>query len=121
MRISDWSSDVCSSDLPRQVKEGARGNGKANKNEKKDVLEHGALTMPLRIGVQGQPHLFGTISQPHDNGDDDSCPQSREQPDGRLTRYTSGDRARSGQKCNDGTRTLPGLRLLFFHAPYLSC
>src|SRR3546814_5600015 len=87
MRISDWSSDVCSSDLlrfaagklchrqasripPRQVKEGARGNGKANKNEKKDVLEHGALTMPLRIGVQGQPHLFGTISQPHDRSEE---------------------------------------------------
>src|SRR3546814_3580111 len=48
---------------PRQVKEGARGNGKANKNEKKDVLEHGALTMPLRIGVQGKPHLFGTIDR----------------------------------------------------------
>src|SRR3546814_5174039 len=33
----------------------------------------------------------------------------------------SGDCARYGQKCNEGTRTLPGLRLFFCHAPSLPC
>src|SRR3546814_16155477 len=40
----------------------------------------------LVSGVQGQPHLFGTISQPPDTGAHDSSPPSPDPPPDPLTR-----------------------------------
>src|SRR3546814_2549560 len=41
MRISDWSSDVCSSDLLRDVPESQRGVWRAACNERRPATEHG--------------------------------------------------------------------------------
>src|SRR3546814_1810509 len=64
MRISDWSSDVCSSDLQRQQQEGQEG----------EALVHGRISScggneregGLRLGARGALHrdqLFGDLQR----------------------------------------------------------
>src|SRR3546814_15959767 len=52
MRISDWSSDVCSSDLADQLEE-ARPVGAPEADE--DVIA-AELPVPLRVPQQGEEH-----------------------------------------------------------------
>src|SRR3546814_15241751 len=57
MRISDWSSDVCSSDLPARGRQGAApASHQAADPAAQEAREHPAVTVrPLLTVVRGEP------------------------------------------------------------------
>src|SRR3546814_13687812 len=61
MRISDWSSDVCSSDLPDAMRHGAGGEypQSAQGREKR---QEGAADLGERIHARGLPDVTQTVS-----------------------------------------------------------
>src|SRR3546814_2694156 len=73
MRISDWSSDVCSSDLFRRLQRGAlqidgrnlgirrsrrRRNGRRRSGQGRDLLRLGSS-----LGLGSEPRLFGSLGR----------------------------------------------------------
>src|SRR3546814_7531568 len=55
MRISDWSSDVCSSDLPELVQEKIRQQSAERKGEVFPVAAYGDANVVTSLSANGQP------------------------------------------------------------------
>ena len=56
MRISDWSSDVCSSDLSQPVRCGVDGCGQSDHNGPKDPGSHAVRIAQEATGVEENRH-----------------------------------------------------------------
>src|SRR3546814_16195471 len=67
MRISDWSSDVCSSDLDLAAVGGAPGavggQPRAVDQQRPQILDEAGLQLVVQLGVVGEDDLAGRLHQ----------------------------------------------------------
>src|SRR3546814_7883311 len=82
MRISDWSSDVCSSDLLQSVPENSRGSSRQLAEPAGQTgyeCRHAALIFLVGLAELGQRLPFLLSGQPHVHPDQDREHREREQ------------------------------------------
>src|SRR3546814_4707156 len=102
MRISDWSSDVCSSDLEQRQQDRAVGRGAAD-----------ALAGSELAAAEHRPHpTRHVLAELADEVAADDLAHGQvvpEQPDGALPRHRDRHHAHSGQRSEEHTSVLQSL------------
>src|SRR3546814_20583859 len=65
MRISDWSSDVCSSDLGRKDRVVDDRNGSKKLDDPDDIGQRGRLEQRDKLRDQGREHVAERLGEHH--------------------------------------------------------